>query len=569
MTTAATPQPLQAQSSIARDNSDDQIRPSSAPVRAPAGRRHHRQPSIDPLSDRATEVLIRKVLLSSHEPADKGRDSQSRIDELLPPLTSRNDVDLQLYAFLAIVLRDFVQAWYNKITPDDTFVDEIIHIIAHCTRAIEQRLRGVDLENLVFHEIPEILEKHIQIYRSTHRDQLSHAVQVNGREAYHALWPLPFLSPAPIPGDPITTAKQLKNEAAYRQLLVQAVLTVLLPTEDLENPCLTALVGQIISELIIGNVIANKAAQPWLLYEAICIAARGATEREKGNKQTTSSRGSKRSTKSQSKWTVHGLFVSIIQFVMLFISTVRSAFNFIKLSSSLPARTVGSSEKSKKPALATIDPDRSRNSGPIARKVPVLSFAIWRLAGHVVDLPDRMPWLNGFLSLLQLGVIHGPGRIAKLDGVLDRILSHRLQLCFSPSRLPSILRTLRGSLFPNNAQGTSSLFPPSSDAEFQALRRRAATALWTLIPPSIGRVYFGGGLWAALGKGAGPGQEDDAAAAAAEAAIVDELEGLLAVVGDRYCNKHLMYSIVELILVRLIPELQESGVEELLRERLG
>ncbi|KAG5951722.1 hypothetical protein E4U53_002425 [Claviceps sorghi] len=562
MTTAATPQPLQAptSSSVARDNSDHP-KTSSAPVRVAAARRYHRQPSIDPLSDRATEALIRKVLLP-HEPGDKGRDreSQTHIDELLPPLTSRNDVDLQLYAFLAIILRDFVQAWYNKITPDDTFVAEIVHVIAHCTRAVEQRLRGVDLENLIFHEIPEVLDKHIKIYRSTHHDQLSPAVRVNSREAYHALWPLPFLSPAPIPGDPVTTAKQLKNEAAYRQLLVQAVLTVLLPTEDLENPCLTALVGQIISELIIGNVIANKASQPWLLYEAICNVARGVTDKSEENNQTKSSGGSNPSMEHQRKWTVHGLFVSIIQLVMLFISTVRFVFNLVKMSSSLPTRAWRPSKRTSEPALATRDCP-SEATGRTIRKVPVLSFTAWRLVGNVIELPARMPWLNGLLSLIKLGLIHGPGRVAKLDGILDRLLSRQLQLCFSPSQLPSILRTLRGSLFPNNAPGTSSLFPPSSDAEFQALRRRAAAALWTLVPSPVGRVYFGGGLRAALGKAADPVLQDDA--------VLDDLEGLLAVVGDRYCNKHLMYSLVELILVRLIPELQESGVEELLQERLG
>ncbi|KAG5922838.1 hypothetical protein E4U42_005225 [Claviceps africana] len=567
MTTAATPQPLQAptgfSSSTARDNSDHP-KTSSTPVRAAAARRHHRQPPIDPLSDRATESLIRKVLLP-HEPGDKGRDwdSQARIDELLPPLTSRNDVDLQLYAFLAIILRDFVQAWYNKITPDETFVAEVVHVLAHCTRAVEQRLRGVDLENLIFHEVPEVLDKHIKIYRSTHHDQLSPGVRVNSREAYHALWPLPFMSPAPISGDPITTAKQLKNEAAYRQLLVQAVLTVLLPTEDLENPCLTALVGQIISELIIGNVIANKAAQPWLLYEAVCIAARSVTEKGEGNGRIKSSKGSNPSMETQRKWTVHGLFVSIIQLVMLFISTVRFVFNLIKMSLSLPTRASGSSKRTRDSASASATrDDPAEDSGRTVRKVPVLSFTAWRLVGNVIELPARMPWLNGLLSLGQLGLIHGPGQVANLDGVLDRLLSHQLQLCFSASQLPSILRTLRGSLFPNNAPGTSSLFPPSSDAEFQALRRRAAAALWTLMPSRVGRVYFGGGLRAALGKPTDPGLEEDAI-------MLDELEGLLDVVGDRYCNKHLMYSLVELILVRLIPELQESGVEELLQERLG
>ena len=51
--------------------------------------------------------------------------------------------------------------------------------------------------------------------------------------------------------------------------------------------------------------------------------------------------------------------------------------------------------------------------------------------------------------------------------------------------------------------------------------------------------------------------------------MIDEVEGWLEVLGDVYCNKHLMYSILELILVRLMPELGEHGVEELLEERLG
>jgi hypothetical protein len=50
---------------------------------------------------------------------------------------------------------------------------------------------------------------------------------------------------------------------------------------------------------------------------------------------------------------------------------------------------------------------------------------------------------------------------------------------------------------------------------------------------------------------------------------IDGLEGLLMVFSDEYCNKHLMYSIVELILVRLMPELRDKGVEELWEDRLG
>lgn len=51
--------------------------------------------------------------------------------------------------------------------------------------------------------------------------------------------------------------------------------------------------------------------------------------------------------------------------------------------------------------------------------------------------------------------------------------------------------------------------------------------------------------------------------------MVDEVEQLLMVLSDDYCNKHVLYSILELVLVRLMPELTEKGVQELWDERLG
>ena len=127
---------------------------------APVSRRAPRSTAPDYLSDKATAAFIRRTLCPQQN-GDAGRNAAAPIEELLPPLTSRNDVDLQLYAFLAVILKEFVQAWYSKITPDETFVAEIVQIIAHCTRAVEQRLRKVDLESLLLDEIPDLLDRHI------------------------------------------------------------------------------------------------------------------------------------------------------------------------------------------------------------------------------------------------------------------------------------------------------------------------------------------------------------------------------------------------------------------------
>lgn len=155
--------------------------------------------------------------------------------------------------------------------------------------------------------------------------------------------------------------------------------------------------------------------------------------------------------------------------------------------------------------------------------------------------------------------------------VLARILAYQVGSALNPLHLPGVLRNLRGILFPNNAPGTTSLFAPSSEDELRALRRRAATSLGGLLPQTVGRLYFGGRLSrqtaAEAGAHAGAGEkrrdDDD------HDVIVDGIEALLMILSDEYCNKHLMYGILELVMVRLLPELAEKGVVELMDERLG
>jgi hypothetical protein len=118
----------------------------------------------DTTSDKATAAFIRRTLCSHNVllgNGEKGRSTPRPIDETLPPLTSSNEVDLQLYGIISVIIKEFVQTWYSKITPDQVFVNEVIQIIAHCTRGLEQRLRKVDLEALLLDEIPELLQAHL------------------------------------------------------------------------------------------------------------------------------------------------------------------------------------------------------------------------------------------------------------------------------------------------------------------------------------------------------------------------------------------------------------------------
>lgn len=103
----------------------------------------------------------------------------------------------------------------------------------------------------------------------------------------------------------------------------------------------------------------------------------------------------------------------------------------------------------------------------------------------------------------------------------------------------------------------------------------------------MGRLYYGGSAapwlaaWftndkpqtsptAAASSRSGPGSGDEDLKGNHDAHIVTNIEmDILDVFSDPYCNKHLMYSALELVLVRLVPELSEKGVVELWEERLN
>lgn len=259
-------------------------------------------------------------------------------------------------------------------------------------------------------------------YRTASLPNVSPPLESEPRAVYHALWPLPALSPVPDPGAPSTIEQQKENEALYRQLLSQAVLSILLPTEDLENPCLTALVEQIFAELILGNVIANKASQPWLLLEAICILSRVVQDKRRAKPIPVSRDSNVKAGGGQPAWSLHRLLVSLISLLTLMVSSIRVCLATLIASSSLPKR-----QRHVQP-LAT---GKDLKSGPESVRVhefrhydrplvPLLDFRFWSCMSNLIGLSLRMPWVNGLLSLLQYVAIHGPGRVAGVDGSLDR-----------------------------------------------------------------------------------------------------------------------------------------------------
>ncbi|KAK6601588.1 PXA domain-containing protein [Botrytis cinerea] len=190
------------------------------------------------------------------------------------------------------------------------------------------------------------------LYKMSHYPLHPEPISVNPRQVYHSLWPFAPLSPVPLDEDPDTIKSQSNNEAAYRQLIINGVLAVLLPTEDLENDCLTSLVGQIFSEMILGNGIGGKACEPWLLWEGIMKIAEVIQARlPKAKAQVRIDRSNSEITRpnlldikagntktSNFGKSMQKYFWLILQYLFLAFAAVRAIFIAIATSSSLPSR---------------------------------------------------------------------------------------------------------------------------------------------------------------------------------------------------------------------------------------
>ena len=150
-----------------------------------------------------------------------------------------------------------------------------------------------------------------------------------------------------------------------------------------------------------------------------------------------------------------------------------------------------------------------------------------------------------------------------------RFLHNTLTTHITPwsTLLPTILLNLRVALFPFNSRGPPAPPPPSPEEQLK-IRRRAAEAILGLIPRRIARIYFATSSSHHGSNGMTEEQTNgDEKGDGETGEMISQLEDMLDVFGNTYMNKHLVYNVLELVVVRLIPELGEKTPGELLAER--
>ncbi|KAJ2658044.1 hypothetical protein IWW48_004216 [Coemansia sp. RSA 1200] len=178
-------------------------------------------------------------------------------------------VDASVSRLVSLVLRDFVQDWYDKITDDTEFAGDISGQIAQVTRELERRCRAVDWVRFILFELPEII--HLHVRDSQQCTARLGTVYAGGGTSIEAM----FQSMQPH----VALARAANSELSYLRHLAKDLLLVLLPPEAQTDEAVNHLLREIVACAVLRNAV-DAIADPNTLNEAIIKAVGRYSRRE-------------------------------------------------------------------------------------------------------------------------------------------------------------------------------------------------------------------------------------------------------------------------------------------------
>lgn len=178
--------------------------------------------------------------------------------EVPPLLSSPNlppELNAEIYDFIALALRAFVNPWWTKISRyDKEFLVQINQVVTQVVRSLETRLSKIDLSSLVFRDLPTLITQHYEDYRLA-SSKLNTSYSVGGAtslpQLFHQFQPHMAVS-----------ADGSINEDYLRQL-VDFILKACLPPEDYDPDAERYIVREVILKVMTGVI--PRISQPWFV----------------------------------------------------------------------------------------------------------------------------------------------------------------------------------------------------------------------------------------------------------------------------------------------------------------
>ncbi|KAJ8508092.1 hypothetical protein ONZ45_g9614 [Pleurotus djamor] len=460
----------------------------------------HRQPqpphsirsvntSASPPKPRQPQASLAKRLLFPSLPSNE-----------LPPLLNSPSVPpeltSELYDFIALALRAFVNPWWTKITRyDKDFLPEITRILTVVIQSLEARILAVDLSPLVFRDLPTVVSQHYDDYRNA-RSKVASSYATGGAltaaQLFHQAQPHMAITP------------EGNIEPEYLRQVVDHILKSCLPKEDYDAEAERFIVREIILKVVLGDII-PKVTQPWFIHKTILDLLDPSTS-SSPMKDSLNSSASSQDTPTSPAFSFHNIavfFLSAIQsisgFALVLINTYKQARTTIRLineSSHTPKSTSPSPlvapSVAEKPVMESNPPlppsPISASSSTSSSFAPRVSSPTTSQSPHTAPVYTNLITPNYAQGPIYMTskIFNSHDRLAfsiittstmvmttYFAFFLDRLLPYTLDTLLSPQLVVNIVRAGKRTLFPN---GYPAPAPPDPTLEEQAAMKERLTS---------------------------------------------------------------------------------------------
>ena len=465
---------------------------------------------------------LAKRLLSPNDPLPLLLSSPNAHPELTP----------ELYDFIALALRAYVSPWWSRISRyDKDFVPHITRIIVHVVGVIDARIQNLDINALVFHDVPVILTQHIRDYR-TAQAKVATSYAAGGSLSLPALFA--HLQPH------TAVLSDGSIDADYYRQVIDVVLRVCMPPEEYEPEVERDIVAEVILKVLVNDII-PKLSQPWFIHQSI-LSLLPPTEYEVGHSlynwpyltflQITPPLQGTRFSFQTAIVVVLSALQSFSATCLALIHAYKSTISTIKLVHQSPKPTPAEpisvvSSKSTRPGSIASGSTFSETITP----TPLTPLTTHYAHHPIIFIHKLISASSRFTASILLTLLSM--LTTAFAPFLDKLLPHLLSSFLSPLSVLHVTRTAKNTMFPNGYPGP----PPIEPTPEEQAALRESLAHWKPRGPL-------GTLWPVF---LGP----DPPVTMAQA--IEPLD-------DAQCNTRLIIFLLDRLMSVLFPELLGESV---------
>ncbi|CDK28698.1 unnamed protein product [Kuraishia capsulata CBS 1993] len=468
--------------------SPKEVSPSPSPSLSSQSKNSFSVSNQDTNSQEYLENLIRKLFSNPNVKLTNKTDLQ----DFLPALTSSQDVDIQTYALIGLFLRQFVMGWYPRISHDTSmeFMGELLGVVAHITRNLQQRCQRIDWSKLLLDELPVVLESHVSAIRtskSRRGSRLSSSratVASPGCDWYDDPdWTADFLE---LNSHFAIDQNDAYLERLYCTVLSRSIVCLLVPVEELDSQLSQKLITAIMNDLVLRNVVENLSDSfaIWGIINKVCDIGIDRLGKKNAKRQSLGER-----------------LISVGRMVGHLIAYTTSLFSIW-------------------PSPGDDDHIKS-----------VLEYSIFSFLACLFEIPVVSPMLYMLLTTLKA---YGIG-LSRVSHILNNLIHNFIyQVIITESNVITCVSVLRRMMFPKDQTfDMGQRWVPQSNEELIRFRQKTrdnVTRLMEVLPSSNLIAYL---------------VEVNA----------DSVEMFLESLQNKTVNKVLLWSLLDLLLVSIFPEL--------------